>query len=62
MNGPYIGCDVFASTSATDGLAGNSPTMSSQTCIASSEVRYCMNLLAAASFSPLALELMPLTQ
>ena len=47
---------------ATDGFAGNSPTTSSQICIASSLVMYCMNLTAASYFSPSALVVIALTQ
>ena len=38
MKGPKTGSFAFSSVMPTDGLAGSSPTVSSQTCIASSEV------------------------
>ena len=62
MNGPNTGSLAFSSVIPTEGLAGSSPTTSSQTCIASSEVMYSMNFTAASYFSPSALVVIAFTQ
>ena len=62
MKGPYSGCVVFLSINATLGFAGSSPTTSSQSCMASSEVMNARNLAAATALSSFALDVIALTQ